>query len=213
MTSDLSRGFSFSFPTRSISHFPTATQNTTEEEQTNNTDLGQFQAQEREFCDTLHSPCICRLSPACILRETSTKGTNNADIFSRWLTRPLCRSSGLSSRLSDFCWLSSLPCFHLLLPPSADRPLWTATSGWLLSTALRCQPPLFVFLCRQTLCRLWYLPLLVHFRSREGSRAQALCLGFAPKQTKRSSDRRKHTHIHTHTHTHPTQWPHCVTTV
>ena len=43
-----------------------------------NTDLGQIQAQEREFCDTLHSLCICRLSPACILRETSTKVTRNA---------------------------------------------------------------------------------------------------------------------------------------
>ena len=46
------------------------------------------------------------------------------------------------------------------------------------------------------------LPLVVPFRSRERSRAQALCLGFAPKQAKRPSDRR--------THTHPTQWPHSV---
>ena len=76
-----------------------------------------FQAQEREFCGTLYSPCICRLSPACILRETSTKATSHADI-SRWLTRPLCRSSGLYSRLSDFCWLRSLP--FLLMPTSAD---------------------------------------------------------------------------------------------
>ena len=44
-----------------------------------NTDLGQLQAQEREFCNTLHSPCICRLSRACILRETSTKATRNVN--------------------------------------------------------------------------------------------------------------------------------------
>ena len=142
------------------------------EEKTNNMDLGQFQAQEREFCVTLHSSCIRRLSPACILRETSSKGTNNADIFSRWLTRPLCSSSGLSSRLSDFCWLPSRPCFHLLLPSSADF----------------CQIPLSVFLCQLTLCLLSDL-----FWSRRRSRAQALCLGFVAEQTERFFDRRTHT--------------------
>ena len=75
----------------------------------------------------------------------------------------------------------SLPCLHLLLPPGDC-----------------CQLPLSVFLRQLTLCLLWDLPLLVHFRSRGRSRAQALCLGFAPKQTKRSSDQR--------THTHSTQW-------
>ena len=34
--------------------------------------LCQLQAQERYFCDTLHSLCICRLSLACIFRETSS---------------------------------------------------------------------------------------------------------------------------------------------
>ena len=85
-------------------------------------DLSQLQAQEREFCDTLHSPCICRQSPTCIWRETSTKATSHADIFWFWLIRPLCRTSGLSSHLSDFCWLLSQLSFHLLLPPSAGRP-------------------------------------------------------------------------------------------
>ena len=44
------------------------------DEQTNNMDLGQLQAQEREFCVTIlfSFSCICRLSWACILRETST---------------------------------------------------------------------------------------------------------------------------------------------
>ena len=71
----------------------------------------------KSMCDTLHSLCICRLSVACILCETSTKGTNNADIFSRWLTRPLCSSSGLSSRLFDLCWL----CHSLGCQLKADR--------------------------------------------------------------------------------------------
>ena len=53
---------------------------------------------------TLHSLCICRLTRACILRETSTKCTNNSDI-SNWLARSLCCLSGFSSHLSDFCWL------------------------------------------------------------------------------------------------------------
>ena len=79
--------------------------------------LGQFQTQEREFCDTLPSLCICWLSSTCIFRKTSTKATSHADIFSRWLIRLLCWSLGLSSHLSDFCWFPSLPCFP---PPSAD---------------------------------------------------------------------------------------------
>ena len=59
------------FPTRRITHFFTATQNTTERvEEKNkrtNTDLGQLQGL---LCS---SPCICRLSRVCILNETSTK--------------------------------------------------------------------------------------------------------------------------------------------
>ena len=68
---------------RGITHFFKATQKYNREDgrknKRTNTDLGQLQAQEREFCDTLHSPCICRLSPVCILRETSTKATRNAN--------------------------------------------------------------------------------------------------------------------------------------
>ena len=36
------------------------------------------------------------------------------------------------------------------------------------------------------------LPFLVFFRSRRKSRAQALCVGFAPKQTQESSDWHPH---------------------
>ena len=48
--------------------------------------------------------------------------------------------------------------------------------SWLLSTA-NCP---------------WDLPSLVRFRSRGRSRVQALCVGFAPKQTKGSSDWHPH---------------------
>ena len=78
MASDSSSGFR-----RGISHFFTATKNTTKVEgQKNNMDLGQLQAQEREVCVTIlfSFSCICRLSWACILRETSTKATCNANI-------------------------------------------------------------------------------------------------------------------------------------
>ena len=54
--------------------------------------LTQLQAQEREFCDTLHFLCIYRLSPTCIFRETSTKANRDANSWR----------------------LSSLPYFHPL---------------------------------------------------------------------------------------------------
>ena len=134
MASDSSSGFSFSFPIR-VFHI---SQNITEgwkEEQTNNMDLVQFQAQEREFCVTLHSPCIRRLSPACILHETSTKGTNNADIFSRWLNRPLSSSSGPSSRLSNsvILWTAKSKPTALLCPPLSTAFLRLPLSTNLLS--------------------------------------------------------------------------------
>ena len=72
-----------SFPTRGIAHFITYTQNTTErvveKEQTNKHGLGSAPSTRKGVCDTLHSPCICRLSQACILRETSLKATRNAN--------------------------------------------------------------------------------------------------------------------------------------
>ena len=48
-------------------------------EQTNKHGLGSAPSARKGVCDILHSPCICRLSPACILRETSTKATRNAN--------------------------------------------------------------------------------------------------------------------------------------
>ena len=69
-------------------------------------------------------------------------------------------------------------------PPSADCILlWIAISSRLFSSDL---------LCSLTLCLLWDLPSLVFFWSRGRSRTKALCEGFAPKQSKRSSEWHQH---------------------
>ena len=121
-----------------------------EKEQTNNMELGLFQAQEREFVWRFYAAlrAFCWLSWACILRETSTT-TRNANSF-----------------------LTAFPhCLLLLtvrpLDSVVDCSLWVPLSNG----------P----------CLLSDLPFLLHFRSRERSRVQALCWGFTPKQTKRSS--------------------------
>ena len=85
---------------------------------------------------TLHSSWTCRLTLACILRETSTKCSNNADIFSRWLARPLCSSSGFSSRLSDFCCSDILWAVHSKPTALLSRPLSTASLRFPSPTAL-----------------------------------------------------------------------------
>ena len=83
-------------------------------EQTNKYGLGLApSARKGESVTLCSSPCICRLSRACILRETSTKPLTQQR-SSRVGQPGLCGSTGLLSRLSDFCWLSSLPCFYLL---------------------------------------------------------------------------------------------------
>ena len=100
-----------------------------------NTDLGQLQAQEREFCDTLHSPYICRLSRACILRETSTKATRNANPSLTVIPHCLLlltvlpldcylMSTGLFLLSVVDCPLSVFLCqFLSSLGPSVPRPL------------------------------------------------------------------------------------------
>ena len=129
-------------PSRGITHFFTATQSTTERvEEKNkrtNTDLGQLQAQERV---SLWHCTFCELTWA-YTRTKFSQATSNTDIFSRWLTG-LCRSTGLSSHLSDFCWLSSL-----LKQPSSTASFWwlcpsldsylkpTGLFSFLFSTAL-----------------------------------------------------------------------------
>ena len=106
--------------------------------------------------------------------ENSHKATSNADLNSRVGQPCICRSTGPSSHLSDFCWLvSPLPCFHLLLSllsflqcPSLDWPLMLTV---LFSSFL-----LTVF---------WDLPYLVLPVSWEISSAGPLC-GFHAKTDK-----------------------------
>ena len=74
-------GFSFSFLTRGISHFTTATQNTIE--------LVEGRTNEQQGLGSAPSARkgVCRLSRACIFCETSTKDSNNADFC--WLCHSL----------------------------------------------------------------------------------------------------------------------------
>ena len=104
-----------------------------------NTDLGQLQAQEREVCVTILCSflCICRLSRACILRETSTK------------PRGMLTHLWLCSLTASFCRPSSLV-------------------SYLKPTVLLCPA-----LSTDSLCLLWDLPSLLHFRSHGRSHPQS----------------------------------------
>ena len=171
---------SFSGFRQGISHFFTARKNTTErigEEQTNKHGLGSTPSARKgkSICDNLHSPCICRLTLACILHETSTKGTNNADIFSRWfnglcVVHQVLAVVFLTSVDSVIFWIANTKPIAFLCPPLSTASLRLSSST------------------RPCLCS--DLPFLLHFRSRQRSRVQALCLGFVLKQTKRLSARR-----------------------
>ena len=124
-------------------------------------DLGQFQGQEREVWVTIlcSISCVYRLSWVCIL-ETSTKLLEMPTHF--WL----------SSLTAPFCW-RSVP--------------WTAISRQPVSSAVSCQTLSLGSFFQIALCLFSDLPFFLHFRSRRRSRVKALCLGFAPKQTKRLS--------------------------
>ena len=127
------------------------------EEQTNNMDLGQLQAQEREFCDTLHSPCICRLSRAYILRVTSTKVTRNAN--SSLTVFPHCLL--LLTVLPLHCYL--MPTGHfcsLLSTVSLRLPLSTVSVSSLVPSSPRRLPvsreiSTFVLISRQNKEIVW----------------------------------------------------------
>ena len=77
-------------------------------------------------------------------------------------------------------WLSSLTASFCRPCPSLDC--------YLKPTVLFGSP-----LSTDSLYLLWDLPSLLHFRSCWRSRPQGLCVGFAPKQTKKFSNRRTHT--------------------
>ena len=67
-----------------------------------------------EVCDILcSSTCICRLLRACI-REKHPQAAKNADLSSRVGQPGIRRSTGPSSRLSDFWWLVSSMLTYLL---------------------------------------------------------------------------------------------------
>ena len=75
-----------------------------------------------------------------------------------------------------------LTVFSALLPSSHCR-LRPSLDSYLKPTVPFCPP-----LSTASLCLLWGLPSLLHFWSH----AQALCVGFVPKQKKRSSEWHQH---------------------
>ena len=120
--------------------------------------------QEREFCDTLHSPCICRLLRMCILRKTSTKATRNAN--SSLTVFPHCLLLLTVPPLDCYLTLTGLFCSPL---STASLYLPSSTASSLVPSS---PPPLSV---------LWEI---------SGS---SPLFGFHTK-TKRSSNRHTHTH-------------------
>ena len=127
-------------------------------------------ARREKFVTLLRSfLCICGLARACIRVKFPQSHQQRWLILSRWPTRPLS--------------LHALASGSLLLTALFSR--LTYSVDWFL-------------LFPASFCSLWDLPFLVFFRPRGKSRAQALCVGFAPKQTKGSSD--------WHPHPHPQKW-------
>ena len=89
---------------------------------------------------TLRSfPCICRLSRACILRETSTKP------LTMLTSLALVNPASVGQQVLAVAFLTSVdsllfPTYIFSLPPSADCViLRTASSSRLVSSALLCQ--------------------------------------------------------------------------
>ena len=155
-----------------ISRFITATKNVTERVgEKNKRTIWTWVSSKRKkgsFCATILCSflCSCRLSWAYIFRETSTKATKNAN--SSLTVFPHCLV--LLTVFHRDCYFTPTGLFC--------SPLSTALSG---------------FHCQLPSCPFWDLSLLVNFWSHGRSRAQALCLGFAPKQRYRLPG--THTHI------------------
>ena len=155
-----------------------------------NTGLGELQAQERR---SLWHCAFWEQTRACTRAKILTKPLVMLT-YSRVGSPGLCESTGLSSRLSDFCWLSSLLCFHLLTASFCQ--LCPSLDCYLKPTVLFCSLLLTHFFCLLSGLHSFlpsFLPSFTHFRSRGRSRAQALCVGFVPKQTKGFSDWHLHT--------------------
>ena len=151
-------------PTKGITHFITDTQSTTErveeKEQTDKHGLGSAPSARKGVCDTVHSLCICRLSPACILCETSTKSTNNALVNPASVGQQVLAVAFLTFVDSLLCPTSIFSC---LLQLTVSYPEQLSQADWsLLPSVLNC-----------SLCLFSDLPSLVHFRSRGKSRPQS----------------------------------------
>ena len=116
MAIDLSRVFSHHWP--EVFHISLRIRKTQprgwKKRKANNHGLGLAASARREKSDTLLCIlCFCGLTRECT-RVKLPQATSNADISSRVGQPGLCWSTGLSSHLSDFCWLaSSLPSSHL----------------------------------------------------------------------------------------------------
>ena len=116
--SESSSGFSHLWPW--VFHIPLPTHKIHNREggrkrRTDNPGLGLALSERREKSVTLLCIlCFCGITRACT-RTKLPQATSNVDLSSRVGQPGICWSTGLSSRLSDFCWLvSSLPYFHLL---------------------------------------------------------------------------------------------------
>ena len=129
-----------------------------------------------------NSPCICRLSWACILRETSTKPFT---ILNLAFVNPACVGQQV---LAVTFWL--LLTLFSALPPSSHYLLLLTVSFSGQQSQTDCS--LLPCLVNCSLGLLSNLPSLLHIRSRGRTRPQALCVGFAPKPTKRTSEWRQH---------------------
>ena len=140
---------------------------------TNNHGLGLALSARRENFVTLWCSflCICRLLRTCIRAKFPQSHQEYWLNPLRWPTRPL----GSLVLAVAFLWPSASFDFCRQLSPADCLGLFYPV----LSTALVCPVT---------------LPPLVFFRSRGKSRAQALCVGFAPKQTKGSSGWHPHPH-------------------
>ena len=123
-----------SSPARGISHFFTDTKNTTyttervKEKRTNNHGLRLAPSARREKFVTLlcSSPCICRLSRACI-RAKCHKVTRNADSSSHVDQPRLWIHTSQQSASPDICWLLFPVYFSVLLSSLFWFPLCSAS--------------------------------------------------------------------------------------
>ena len=121
----------------------------------------------------------------------NTRKREICDIFCPFseLTRAYTRVKTLTKPLAMLTCLLAL-----VNPDSVGQQVLAVVFLTCVLSYLPCFRLLTTSICSTNcLCLLWDLPSLIHFRSRGRSRIQALCVGFAPKQTKGFSDWHSHT--------------------